>query len=63
MTDSHGCYLAYLLSSKCSDKYYVLGVVKSKGKLSQVINDIDSVVKDMNENDLLTVFGGTNDVT
>lgn len=61
-SDSYGRHLAELLINKCSDKCEVLGIVKPNGKLSQLTVNIDNITKDINLNDVLVVFGGTNDV-
>lgn len=63
LSDSHGRHLSDLLRGQCSIKYDVLGFVKPNGKLSSVVNNVDKTLSDMDNNDLLIVFGGTNDIS
>lgn len=62
LSDSHGRHLSELVLNKCSEKLNVCGLVKPNGKLSQVVEGVESYIKDMGTDDVLIVFGGTNDV-
>lgn len=62
LADSHGRRFANLLHSKYYGKCNVLVDFKPNATLIDVIDGFECVVKDMNLNDCLLVFGGTNDI-
>ncbi|WP_221936012.1 hypothetical protein, partial [Klebsiella pneumoniae] len=59
LSDSHGRHISTLLQNRCSGKYDVKGFVKPVALLTQILSSINDVVHDMDKNDYLIVYGGT----
>lgn len=62
LSDSHGRSLAALLLNMSPVKLDVEGFVKPNGTFCNVISGLETVVSDLNMNDTLVVFAGTNDI-